>query len=67
MAYKIENCTDGEADYIIDMGPGGGKDGGRIVAVGTPEEIQWFMPIPPMVISSAQMSYRTENGLGNTR
>ena len=28
------------ADYIIDMGPGGGKDGGRIVAVGTPEEIQ---------------------------
>ncbi len=27
------------ADYIIDMGPGGGKDGGRIVAAGTPEEI----------------------------
>ena len=27
------------ADYIIDMGPGGGEDGGRIVAAGTPEEI----------------------------
>ena len=27
------------ADYIIDMGPGGGKDGGEIVACGTPEEI----------------------------
>ena len=27
------------ADRIIDMGPGGGKDGGRIIAVGTPEEI----------------------------
>lgn len=27
------------ADYIIDMGPGGGEAGGRIVAVGTPEEI----------------------------
>ena len=27
------------ADYIIDMGPGGGMDGGRIVAAGTPEEI----------------------------
>ena len=27
------------ADYIIDMGPGGGKDGGEIVAAGTPEEI----------------------------
>ncbi len=28
------------ADYIIDMGPGGGEDGGRIVASGTPEEIR---------------------------
>jgi excinuclease ABC subunit A len=27
------------ADHIIDMGPGGGEDGGRIVAVGTPDEI----------------------------
>ena len=27
------------ADYIIDMGPGGGEDGGRIVAAGTPEEV----------------------------
>ena len=27
------------ADYIVDMGPGSGKDGGRIVACGTPEEI----------------------------
>lgn len=28
------------ADYIIDMGPEGGGDGGRIVAAGTPEEIK---------------------------
>lgn len=28
------------ADYIIDMGPGGGEDGGRIVAAGTPEDIK---------------------------
>ena len=27
-------------DYIIDMGPGGGEAGGRIVAAGTPEEIR---------------------------
>ncbi|WP_378211376.1 excinuclease ABC subunit UvrA [Anoxybacteroides rupiense] len=27
------------ADYIIDLGPEGGDKGGRIVAVGTPEEI----------------------------
>ena len=28
------------ADYVIDMGPGGGIEGGRIVVCGTPEEIK---------------------------
>lgn len=28
------------ADYIIDMGPGGGCRGGRIVASGTPEQVE---------------------------
>ena len=28
------------ADYIIDMGPGGGEAGGRIVTCGTPEEVR---------------------------
>ncbi len=28
------------ADYIIDMGPGGGDAGGRIIASGTPQEIK---------------------------
>ena len=28
------------ADYLIDMGPGGGEQGGRVVACGTPEEIR---------------------------
>ncbi len=27
------------ADHLIDMGPGGGPDGGRIVAAGTPEDV----------------------------
>lgn len=27
------------ADYIIDMGPGGGRNGGEIIAEGTPEQI----------------------------
>ena len=27
------------ADYILDMGPGGGADGGRIVAAGTPAQV----------------------------
>ncbi|MBR0087571.1 MAG: excinuclease ABC subunit UvrA [Lachnospiraceae bacterium] len=38
----IEHDTDviRNADYIIDMGPGGGRYGGRIVACGTEEEIR---------------------------
>ena len=37
----IEHDLDviGSADYLIDMGPGGGDEGGRIVACGTPEEV----------------------------
>ena len=37
----IEHNTDviKQADYIIDLGPEGGDDGGQIVAEGTPEEI----------------------------
>ena len=27
------------ADHIIDMGPEGGKEGGQIIATGTPEDI----------------------------
>jgi excinuclease ABC subunit A len=27
------------ADHVIDMGPGGGPEGGQIVAAGTPEDI----------------------------
>jgi excinuclease ABC subunit A len=27
------------SDHIIDIGPGAGEDGGRIVATGTPSEV----------------------------
>jgi excinuclease ABC subunit A len=29
----------GAADHLIDMGPGGGPEGGRIVAVGSPQDV----------------------------
>jgi len=27
------------ADYVVDLGPEGGRDGGNVVARGTPEEV----------------------------
>ncbi len=38
----IEHDLDviGSADYIIDLGPGGGEEGGTVVATGTPDEIK---------------------------
>ena len=38
----IEHDTDviRSADYVIDMGPGGGEEGGTVVAYGTPDEIK---------------------------
>jgi excinuclease ABC subunit A len=28
------------ADHIIDMGPGGGTNGGRVIATGTPDQLR---------------------------
>lgn len=37
----IEHDADviANADYVIDMGPGGGTSGGRIIAAGTPAQL----------------------------
>jgi excinuclease ABC subunit A len=37
----IEHNTDMilAADYVLDMGPGGGENGGLIIAAGTPEAL----------------------------
>lgn len=49
------------ADYIIDMGPGGGKDGGTIVAAGTPEEVSLLdSPTAPFIKEELK-----SNGKGN--
>jgi excinuclease UvrABC ATPase subunit len=33
--YILSNC-----DYIIEMGIGGGSDGGEVIAIGTPLELK---------------------------
>ena len=39
MAIEHDLDMIANADYVIDMGPGGGEAGGRIVACGTPEQV----------------------------
>jgi excinuclease ABC subunit A len=50
------------ADYIIDLGPEGGEDGGEIVAIGTPEEIAGISPRPQPVssVSSGRSKVRMQ-------
>jgi excinuclease ABC subunit A len=39
LVVEHDEDTIRSADYVIDLGPGGGSEGGRIVAQGTPAEI----------------------------
>jgi len=45
-----------EADRVIDMGPGGGRHGGRIVAQGTPAELTR----DPLSITGQMLAFRPE-------
>lgn len=46
-----------EADYIVDIGPGAGVNGGNVVAVGTPQEIM----DNPQSITGDYLSGRRKN------
>lgn len=46
------------ADYLIDMGPEGGRDGGRIIAEGTPEEVaQKESPTAPFLREELKITH----------
>lgn len=50
------------ADYILDMGPGGGVRGGRIVASGTPEQLtQCEASLTGRCLRSSQNKEKGEN------
>jgi excinuclease ABC subunit A len=45
------------ADQVIDMGPGGGKNGGQIIAVGTPEQVATTdSPTAPYIRAELQLA-----------
>jgi len=39
VVVEHDEATIRKSDYIIDLGPGAGEDGGRVVASGTPDEV----------------------------
>ena len=51
------------ADWVIDLGPGGGKDGGRVVAEGTPQAIE----LVPESVTGACLKSRRRNRVPTKR
>lgn len=39
LVVEHDEATIRNADYVVDMGPGAGENGGKVIAEGTPEEI----------------------------
>ncbi len=49
------------ADYIIDLGPGGGENGGRLLVEGTPEEVSENKSSFTAKYLKEKLNYRTPN------
>jgi excinuclease ABC subunit A len=45
------------SDHIIDMGPGAGRYGGEIVAVGSPQEIRAYNTLTAGYLNIAKIQY----------
>ena len=46
------------ADYLIDLGPDGGEEGGRVVAEGTPEQVAEN----PLSVTGAYLKEKLKHG-----
>jgi excinuclease ABC subunit A len=55
-----------QADWIIDLGPEGGNEGGRIVAQGTPEQVARVKKSFTGQILARALNGAGENGNGKT-
>lgn len=55
------------ADYIIDLGPEGGNEGGRIVAAGTPEEVAEISESHTGMFLMPKLFERTESAIQSSR
>jgi len=47
------------ADHVVDLGPGAGAEGGRVVAAGTPEQVAAARTSRTAAYLSARLGART--------
>ncbi len=73
LVVEHDDETIRSADWVIDLGPGAGEEGGYLVAEGTPEQIEAspksitgaylsgekFVPIPPIAATAAGKALRS--------
>ena len=49
-----------QADWIIELGPGAGKDGGKISSVGTPSQISKLQTPTGIILSNRYRNHSTK-------